>query len=81
MKTIMIVKGLDLQVENLRGRIQLEENYYNALNEQIEAYYMKHGELPKIELAYGFLGKHPDNTERFGIQYVNFRFEEMQANK
>jgi hypothetical protein len=81
METIMIAKGLDLQVKNLRGKIQLERNYYNALNELIEAYYEKHGELPKIELAYGFLGKHPDNTGKFGIRYVDFRFEEMQANK
>ena len=74
MKTIMIAKGLDIRVEALRGKISLEENYFNTLNEYIEAYNKQYGELPKIELAYGFIGKSTDDNSKFGIQLVDFQF-------
>lgn len=69
MKEITICKGLDVRASRIKGVIKIDDTYINGINVRIQDYLIKYGELPLIQIKYGYI-------ENRGITLVDIEVQD-----
>lgn len=55
MKELKIISKLNVRAENLKGIIKIDDTYINSIEQRIKDYLTKYGELPIMNLKYGYI--------------------------